>query len=614
MLYVVLGFGAVILGLVLSLRRGKPGGNLPVPAGQTPPANITTVLLASGAVGPLLFLVGLGFLASTSFVNIASDGVGHLNRIYAVSELPPGRIIALPGQKGPQARILGPGFHFIPLVNVLYKVEHFPVVTIPDGSYGEITALDGAPMPEGMFIAPQIPDERVSAMLDAEAFLTGGGVKGPQETVLKPGSYRLNQYLFRINVSDKTRATIIPAGNVGVVKSNALKPGTACVEEKVAAAAQGARIEGALTVPLVPKGCIGIWKEPLLPGAYYLNRQAYEVTLIDTRVRTEVYKGGYTKRMIDLTVDQQGNIAQKERAEQQPVTKDAVDQAIFVKMEGWDVPLELRALMQIQPENAAVVVGSVGTLEDVEKRILTPAIRSIARNVAGGQVRVPVRNADGTIAEPVRYEVRTARALDLVDNREALEQEMLKHLRVEGHKAGVEIKEVRLGEPAIPPELLIARIREQLADQLGRAFDRETASQVKRSETQKAKSTADEQPRLVAAQIAVQVANQHEAERAALGRAERQFLEELARGQRAQAEVLGQDRVATLQALDKLLSSIERKPEIVRLISRLVPQTVVTSGGGDAGLAGAAAILGSVLKSRDEAPVPRAAPTVPAAR
>lgn len=614
MLYVVLGFGALILGLFLSLRRGKPA-TLPVPAGQAPTSvNLTTVLLRSGALGPILLLVGLGFLASTSFVNIASDSVGHLNRIYAVSELPAGRIIALSGQKGPQARILGPGFHFIPLVNVLYKVEQYPVITVPDGSYGEITARDGAPMPEGMFIAPQIPDERVSAMLDAETFLTAGGVKGPQETVLKPGSYRLNQYLFRITVSDKTRATVIPAGSVGVVKSNALKPGTVCVEEKVAAAAQGARIEGALSVPLVPKGCIGIWKEPLLPGAYYLNRQAYDVTLIDTRVRTEVYKGGFTKRLIDLTVDQQGNIAQKERAEPQQVPKEAVDQAVFVKMEGWDVPLELRALMQIQPENAAVVVGSVGTLEDVERRILTPAIRSIARNVAGGQIHVPVRNPDGTIAEPARYEVRTARALDLVDNREALEQEMLKQLRVEGHKAGVEIKEVRLGEPAIPPELLIARIREQLADQLGRAFDRETVSQAKRSETQKAKSTADEQPRLVAAQIAVQVANQHEAERAALGRAERQYLEELARGQRAQAEVLGQDRVATLQALEKLLASIERKPEIVSLISRLVPQTVVTTGGGDAGLAGAAAIFGNVLKSRDEPQKPAPGPAPAPAR
>jgi hypothetical protein len=112
------------------------------------------------------------------------------------------------------------------------------------------------------------------------------------------------------------------------------------------------------------------------------------------------------------------------------------------------------------------------------------------------------------------------------------------------------------------------------------------------------KATADEQPRLVASQIAVQVANQREAERAALGRAERQYLEELARGQKAQADVLGQDRVAMLQGLDKLLTTLEHKPEIVGLISRLVPHTVV---GGDGGLAGAAAILGNAFRKDEPA-------------
>ena len=75
-----------------------------------------------------------------------------------------------------------------------------------------------------------------------------------------------------------------------------------------------------------PKGCIGIWKEPLLPGAYYLNRHAYDVTLVDTRVQTWEYKGGYTRRSIDLSVDQQGNITQTERTVDVP-KPDAVDLA-----------------------------------------------------------------------------------------------------------------------------------------------------------------------------------------------------------------------------------------------------------------------------------------------
>ena len=139
---------------------------------------------------------------------------------------------------------------------------------------------------------------------------------------------------------------------------------------------------------------------------------------------------------------------------------------------------------------------------------------------------------------------------------------------------------------------VVERLFVEFADQLSTAYERETDAQQKRIETEQARSTADEQPRLVEAQIAVQVANQREQERAALGRAERQYLEELARGQRAQVDVLGQDRVALLQALEKLLTSLERKPELVGLVGKLVPNTVV---GGDSGFAGAAALLGASL-------------------
>ncbi|MCB1433597.1 MAG: hypothetical protein KDK75_14270, partial [Alphaproteobacteria bacterium] len=172
-----------------------------------------------------------------------------------------------------------------------------------------------------------------------------------------------------------------------------------------------------------------------------------------------------------------------------------------------------------------------------------------------------------------------------------IEDTIEEQIKREARKAGVEIKEIRLGEPAIPPEILIARLRQQLADQLGEAYKRETEAQKQRIETEQARATANEQPRLVEAQIAVQVANQKEAERAALGRAERQYLEEIAKGQLAQANVLGQDRVAMLQALEKVLGSLERQPQLVALMGKLVPNTVVSG----TGLEGAAAILGDAL-------------------
>ena len=577
MFWLITGIALLVFGIFAAMQR-----NFSIALRGAPQA------VPMRLVGILSIAIGLYLLGSTSFVHVQANSVGHLKRVYGFADLPKDRIVALGGEKGPQARILGPGFHVIPFVRVLYDYEEFPVVTIAEGHYGQITALDGQPMPGGMFMAPAIADDKLADMLDPETFLTKGGYRGAQETVLKPGNYRVNRYLFDVTSNDKTVATIIPAGSVGVVKSNSSQPGKLCREEMVkASAAQGAG--DALTVPLVPVGCIGLWRDPLLPGAYYLNLNAYEITMVETRLQTWEYKGGYTKRMVDLKLDQQGNIQQTERQEVQPVPKNAADRAVFVKIEGWDIPLELRALVQVRPQDAPVVVGSVGGVKEIEDRVLTPVIRSIVRNVAGSSITLPVMGKDGKMTT----ETRPTRVLDLIENRSALEQTIETLIKIEGRKAGLDIREIRLGEPAIPPELLLARLREQLADQLANAYKQETLAQQERIKTESARSTANDQPRLVESQIAVQMAEQREKERAALGRAERQYLEELAKGQSAQAQVLGQDRVAMLQALDKILQTLEKKPELVGLVGKLVPNTVVGGDGG--GLAGAAALFGAQM-------------------
>ena len=203
---------------------------------------------AGGYVTGLLgVVVGLALLAGSSFVVVDANSVGHLKRIYAFEDMEAGQIIAMDGEKGPQARILGPGFHLIPLVRVLYDLEDFPVINVPEGYYGQITTLDGARMPDGMFIAPSIPDDKVADMLKAEVFLSEGGIKGPQETVLKPGNYRINRYLFNVNISQDTKATLVPAGHVGVVKQDTkatLVPGRPCRRRQVQCPPAGCQMRG----------------------------------------------------------------------------------------------------------------------------------------------------------------------------------------------------------------------------------------------------------------------------------------------------------------------------------------------------------------------------------
>lgn len=80
--------------------------------------------------GGLLVLGIIGIL-SRSFVTVDANEVGHLKRIYMAPDLPAGSIIAPDGEKGPQSEIVGPGFHLMPLVKILYDIEYANVVEIP---------------------------------------------------------------------------------------------------------------------------------------------------------------------------------------------------------------------------------------------------------------------------------------------------------------------------------------------------------------------------------------------------------------------------------------------------------------------------------------------------
>ena len=403
----------------------------------------------------LLVRLGLGVIAlwaiaGTSYVFVPADGVGHLKRIYLGHNLADGHIIATRGENGYQAYTLTPGFHFIPLIRVLYDVEILPMVTVPSGFYGRIVALDGAPLGTDAIIADRWPEPESEAAkyLNAEYFLSHGGQRGLQMSVLKPGRYALNLYLFEVHVgssrgvdqtyNDKglsevseginTAVTQIPAGHVGVVRSTVNERGHDCRPLQVNPE------PGALAVELVPVGCRGVWKDPLTPGDYFLNRDAYDVTLVDTRLAAWEYRGGFTKRMIDLSIDQQGNITQRLREIDQPFDpKVFADRAIWVKVEGWDVPQELRVLTQAPPEWAPFVVASVGGLREVEDRVITPIIRSVVRNVIGSSLTINEAQPDGTVSKTTR----PTRVLDLIENRDALEREIEARVRVEGRKAGI---------------------------------------------------------------------------------------------------------------------------------------------------------------------------------
>ena len=112
-----------------------------------------------------------------------------------------------------------------------------------------------------------------------------------------------------------------------------------------------------------------------------------------------------------------------------------------------------------------------------------------------------VLNAQGEPEVETASEFRAVRVLDLLDQRAPIEEAIEERAQPEALKEGVTINEVRLAESSIPAELLIARKREQLAQQLTKAWKQEEFAQAQRQKTENAKAQANQQSQLVEAQI-----------------------------------------------------------------------------------------------------------------
>jgi uncharacterized membrane protein YqiK len=152
---------------------------------------------------------------------IPDDSIGMLTKKFVLfgshRNLPDGRIIAMNGEAGYQANTLPPGLHMA-LWPWQYTVELVKFLEIPPGKIGVVEARDGEPLPSGRIIA--LPAS-CNFFQDARAFLENGGQRGPQMTIIPPGSYRINSLLFSVKLAD---AVNIPPGQVGVVEARDGQP------------------------------------------------------------------------------------------------------------------------------------------------------------------------------------------------------------------------------------------------------------------------------------------------------------------------------------------------------------------------------------------------------
>jgi uncharacterized membrane protein YqiK len=172
---------------------------------------ITWLWPALGALALLVILL-------KSFTIARGNQIILLERRWFGKQMPDGRTVALRNEVGVQARVLGPGVHF--LIPFIYRASKRDFCIIKTNKVGVVRAVAGAPIPSGQFMAKAV---ECSLFQDGEAFLSNGGQKGPQLAILPEGEYKINPHLFEVVEVD---ATMIHDNEVGYVESIAGQPVT----------------------------------------------------------------------------------------------------------------------------------------------------------------------------------------------------------------------------------------------------------------------------------------------------------------------------------------------------------------------------------------------------
>ena len=299
--------------------------------------------------------------------------------IRKMGDLPPGgqQVATEPTQKGIQIDVRGPGRHFYNPIVWEYKLEKLVEIPAGDPSTWEwIHSLDKRQRDElraGQFkfrgefpqigvvtrkIGPKALDGRI--IVDRES-----GYAGILREVLTPGTYKINPYVFDVEVHP---AVVIPAGFVGVVTNlfgeEAETPTAGQPSEpngrtpaEGSAGESGEREADELISfvrPLAEPGQRGTLRNVLQPGVYFINPKLQKVTLI------EIGFNEYSQ----IKGSEEANL-----------------RIAFPSDTGYTIRVGVTVVWGIDPTHAAEIINTYGNIDRVLDKVIGPQLRSICRNI-----------------------------------------------------------------------------------------------------------------------------------------------------------------------------------------------------------------------------------------
>ena len=464
------------------------------------------------------------------------------------------KFLANGGQKGPQIDILLPGTYRINLN--LFQVTSAPAAVVESAKVGLVTAKDGSPLPEKEYVAQAVTGH--ADFQDANAFLKGGGERGPQLDVLKPGTYYINPLMFDVAFDD---VQVVERGQVAVVVSNVGEEPTSEMKKRLGSSQVGATAEEGKEKYVVPNGFRGIQEEVAGPGKYYLNRLAFMPYIIDTTNITIDWDDSKETRFNALNV----------------VSKD-----------GFTIGVSVKVVVRVRPDQAPYMVSKVGSIDNLILHVIHPMIDSSYRNQAS-----------------------TTSAMNFMQDRQEEQTKAETRARLELEKYHVECVSVLICQIMLPQELMDTQTKKIIAQQQTTQFQEEQKAQVTRIEMEKTKATADQQPELVKAEIAVKVADQKKRETVTLAEGNAESARLKGEGDAKAIESIG---TATAEAYEKQKTAIGPQAimaiELAKHVSagkiKIMPDILTVGGGGAAeGLATvltqAIALSGMKINADDKA-------------
>ncbi|HEV2166412.1 MAG TPA: hypothetical protein VGS23_05490, partial [Thermoplasmata archaeon] len=290
------------------------------------------------------------------------------------------------GVKGPQVGILRPGKYRINTLAFVLAVKN--ATWIEAEKVGTVTAQDGYPLPSKLIVAPPPPaaptDQHPRArshnyFQDGQAFLDSGGFRGPQQDTLQPGTYYVNPHLFDVTVSEVME---VPPGFVAVLRSNLGEElersdahptpisDTPDFDQTVHSAVE--------TLLTSDRNKRGIWRSPIAPGKYNLNRVAFTAYLVPTSAIMVDWAS--SDRPSAPEMSRPSATPSKDRSDYPYLTDPGGAGAQFFRFsqlkvtskDGFQLEVDVRMVIRILPENAAFIIARFGSVFNLIQQIVHP--------------------------------------------------------------------------------------------------------------------------------------------------------------------------------------------------------------------------------------------------